>query len=379
MNAPGLRLLRLVQRQVVVGQPLPFGVRDEHGQLLLAKGQVVADEAQLAALLDRGAYVDAEEARAVLQAAQASDPAARKLTLFDQWEQMIWRLERVLKSVGEPGLPERVAELAAALLALLHRDPDIGIYLAMRQDPKRLSVYGLTHTLYTAMACGLAAARLGWSEADTQRLVSAALTMNLPIIDLQGRLATQGNKPTEAQFERLRGHPHAAADALAAAGVADAGWLDAVRQHHERRDGSGYPTATAEVGALAVALRQADVLLAKVSPRAGRPALPIQQAHREMFAECGGDPFASALIKEFGIFPPGDFVLLKSGEMAVVVRRGPTATTPEVAAITDRKGMPVTSSVRRDTTKPEFAIAGPAPDKTLALRVPPERLFGLVA
>lgn len=379
MNPPGLRLLRLVQRQVFVGHPLPFGVRDEHGKLLLAKGQVVENDAQLEALLERGAYVDAEEARAVMQAAQPAEAAARKLTLFDHWEQMIWRLERVLKSVEEPGLPERVAELADALLVLLQRDPDVGIYLAMRQDPKRLSVYGLTHALYSAMACALAAGRLGWSEADTRRLISAALTMNQPIIELQGRLATQGNKPTEAQFERLRAHPQAAADLLAAAGVADADWLGAVRQHHERRDGSGYPSGTREVAPLAVALRQADVLLAKVSPRAGRAPLPIQQAHREMFAECGGDPFASALIKEFGIFPPGDFVLLKSGEMAVVVRRGPTATTPEVAAITDRKGMPVTSSVRRDTTKPEFAIAGPAPDKALVLRVPPERLFGLVS
>jgi HD-GYP domain-containing protein (c-di-GMP phosphodiesterase class II) len=379
MNPPGLRLLRLVQRQVVVGQPLPFGVRDEHGKLLLAKGQVVENDAQLAALLERGAYVDAEEARAVFQAAQPDAAAARKLTLFDHWEQLIWRLDRVLKSADEPGLPERVGEAAGALRSLVQRDPDVGIYLAMRQDPKRLSVYGLTHALYSAMACALAATRLGWGEAETQRLVSAALTMNLPIIELQGRLATQGNKPTETQFERLRAHPHQAADLLAAAGVTDAEWLGAVRQHHERRDGSGYPTATRDVAPLAVALRQADVLLAKVSPRAGRAPLPIQQAHREMFAECGGDPFASALIKEFGIYPPGDFVLLKSGEMAVVVRRGPTATTPEVAAITDRKGMPVTSSVRRDTAKPEFAIAGPAPDKALALRVPPERLFGLVA
>lgn len=378
MNPPGLRLLRLVQRQLVVGQPLPFGVRDEHGKLLLAKGQMVDSDAQLAALLERGAYVDAEEARAAFQAAQPAD-AGRQLTLFDHWEQLIWRLDRVLKSVEEPGLPGRVAELTDTLLALLQRDPDIGIYLAMRQDPKRLSVYGLTHSLYSAMACALAATRLGWGGAETQRLVSAALTMNLSIVELQGRLATQGNKPTEAQFERLRGHPDAAADALAAAGVSDADWLLAVRQHHERRDGSGYPTATREVAPLAVALRLADVLLAKVSPRSGRSALPIQQAEREMFAEAAGDPFAAALIKEFGIYPPGDFVLLKSGEMAVVVRRGPTATMPEVAAITDRKGMPVTSSVRRDTAKPEFTIAGPAPDKSLALRVPPERLFGLAS
>lgn len=379
MNAPGLRLLRLVQRQVVVGQPLPFGVRDENGKLLLARGQIVEDDAQLAALLERGAYVDAEEARAVAQAgAAAAGATSRKLTLFDLWEQLIWHLERVLRSTDEPGLPARLDELADMLMSLVRREPDIGIYLAMRQDPKRLSVYGMTHSLYTAMACALASWRLAWPDADTRRLVKAALTMNMTIIELQGRLATQGNKPTEAQFERLRAHPDAAADLLAAAGVDDVLWLDAVRQHHERRDGAGYPRRLSEVAPLAVALRQADVLLAKVSPRTGRAPLPIQQAHREMFAECGGDPFASALIKEFGIYPPGDFVQLRSGEQAVVVRRGASATTPEVAAITDRKGMPVTSSVRRDTARAEFAITGPASDRSIVLRVPPERLFGLV-
>ena len=41
---------------------------------------------------------------------------------------------------------------------------------------------------------------LAWPDADTRRLVKAALTMNMTIVELQGRLATQGNKPTEAQL-----------------------------------------------------------------------------------------------------------------------------------------------------------------------------------
>lgn len=376
MSAPASRLLRLVQRQVLVGKPLPFSVRDEHGTLLLARGQMVLDDAHLAALLDRGVYVDAEELRALQQPAAKADPA-RKLTLFGQWEQMIWRLDRLLRSVAEPGLPERIDEVAAALLALQRRDADIGIYLVMRQDPKRLSVYGLTHSLHVAMACGLAGARLGWNETDTTRIVAAALTMNLSIIELQGQLATQGKKPTPLQSERIKAHPQAAAEALAAAGVTDTVWLDAVYQHHERRDGQGYPAGLSAPAELAVALRQADVLLAKISPRADRSPLPIQQAHRELFADDGGGPFAAALIKEFGIYPPGDFVKLKTGELAVVVRRGPTVTVPTVAAITDRHGVPCVSTAQRDTARPEFAIVGPAPDKSLVLRVPPERLFGL--
>ena len=379
MNPTVPRLLQLVLNQVAIGVPLPFGVRDAQGTLLLAKGQVVSDDAHLAELFDRGVYVDADEFQRVQQHLQPSGPAnlARRLTLIDRWEQLIWQLEGVMRSVAEPGLPERIAALSAALLALQRRDPDIGIYMAMRQDPKRLASYGLTHSLYAAMACGLAAARLAWSEAETTRIVSAALTMNLSIIELQGRMATQGGKPTASQLERLRAHPEAAVAALAAAGITDTLWLHAVAQHHERHDGAGYPHGMAAPVELAIALRHADVLLAKITPRAERAPLPIQQAHRDLFADGGGRPFATALIKEFGIYPPGDFVRLKSGELAVVVRRGATAMLPEVAAITDRSGTPIVATPRRDTSRPEYAIVGSVPDKRLVLRVSPERFYGL--
>ena len=46
--------------------------------LQVARGQMVDDDAQLAALLERGAYVDAEEARAVAQSAAAAGAAQGK-------------------------------------------------------------------------------------------------------------------------------------------------------------------------------------------------------------------------------------------------------------------------------------------------------------
>ncbi len=379
MSPTGPRLLQLVLSQVAVGVPLPFGVRDAQGTLLLAKGQVVNDDAHLAELFDRGVYADADELQRAQQPLPPPDSGkpVRRLTLIDRWERLVGQLEVVLRSVAEPGLPERIATLSADLLALQRRDPDIGIYMAMRQDPKRLASYGLTHSLYAAMACGLAAARLAWSDAETKRIVSAALTMNLSIVELQGRMATQGGKPTAPQLERLRAHPDAAVAALSAAGITDTLWLDAVAQHHERHDGAGYPRGLTTPAELGVALRQADVLLAKISPRAERAPLPIQQAHRDLFVDGGGGPFATALIKEFGIYPPGDFVRLKSGELAVVVRRGASAKSPQVAAITDRNGTPIVAAPRRDTASPDYVIVGPVADKRLVLRVPPERFYGL--
>ena len=124
-------------------------------------------------------------------------------------------------------------------------------------------------------------------------------------------------------------------------------------------------------------LRHIDVFMAKMAPRAMRAPLPAQLAARQLFQEDGGGPVSAAIIKEFGIYPPGEFVQLKSGEMAVVVRRSANARTPLAASITDRQGMPMVNTVPRDTGKPEFAIVSVVTDKSLVLRVPPERLYGL--
>jgi hypothetical protein len=122
----------------------------------------------------------------------------------------------------------------------------------------------------------------------------------------------------------------------------------------------------------------ADVFMAKISPRTERPALPVLDAARQMFAEANGSPLASAIIKEYGIYPPGNFVQLASGEMAVVIRRGATAHTPVAAAVTDRNGIPVVRTTRRNTAEPAYAIKSLVPESKLVLRMAPERLYGLV-
>ena len=59
-----MQVLKLVRNRVAIGEPLPWNVRDGNRKLLLASGHVITDEAQLETLLERGAFVDAEEVKA---------------------------------------------------------------------------------------------------------------------------------------------------------------------------------------------------------------------------------------------------------------------------------------------------------------------------
>ena len=197
------------------------------------------------------------------------------------------------------------------------------------------------------------------------------------MLELQSRLSTQVTPVTPAQRDAIREHAQGSVAILQAAGITDREWLDAVAHHHEVPTGAGYPQQLAEVGELASMLRRADVFTAKLSPRVTRAALAANQAARQMFLQDQGHPMSAALVKEFGVYPPGCCVKLASGEVGLVVKRGDTATTPIVAALTNRKGEPMIDPVRRNSALAEHTIVEVVDEKSLRVRVSPEKLVVL--
>lgn len=398
MSAPGRLPLSEVADLMAPGRPLPFAVIDGAGRLLLAQGQLIHDVAQLRALLERGAGVEQEavrEARARRAAAGGASavPSARELSWFDRFEQQTWTLDELLRalvkgapradlggSAGQgdspPTLAQQIEALGDDFISRVDRHPDAALFLAVRQDDRRHALYSLTHAFHTATVALLAARQLGWPAPQVRRAVLAALTMNASIVELQTRMAEQRDPPTKAQLDLIRAHPHRATDLLAAAGIADEGWLQAVRDHHERATG-GYPRGV-EPDELAQLVRAADVFMAKITPRVMRPALGPQLAARHLFQEQGGGALAAALIKSVGVYPPGDLVTLKNGETAIVVARTAAGNAPQVAALLSAQGKPINGAPRRDTGRPETAIAGPLADRSRIGRVLPEVVYGLL-
>lgn len=358
-----------VSQQLRSGFILPWGVCDSHGALLLARGHVIADERSLEALLQRGAFIESSEV------AGARPVEVARESLSNRWAALEARLAVIYQSPADPTLLPRIREAARSIATLPDGNVDLLIFLIMRHDHSRLMHYGTTHSLHTAALCSLLTRRLGWTEERRLSAIGAALTMNLSMIDLQGRLATRASAPSDAERALIQEHPLASGEILRGAGLDDGAWLDAVQQHHEELGGSGYPHHLPEPCELARMLHFVDCFTAKHSPRVGRKPQPAQKAARDLYLQSKGDQLAGLVIKEFGIYPPGCYVKLESGEMAIVVQRGVSANTPVVAAITNRNGDPLGHPARRDTSLSTHRIIGTVDAQSVMVRVSVEALY----
>ncbi len=366
--------LSTVQHRVRLGAPLPFNVRNADKTLLLARGQHIESQDQLTALFKRGALVDLAE----LQSARDEVLKAPRSALPGLWSRCLSRVSQTLLAPQGETFAAVLDEAAGPVQALIERDPDLAIFQVLRQGNNADVAYGAQRSLQSAITGYLVAQRLGWDTPQCERLFKVALTMNLSMLELQGQLSHQTVPPTPEQRNELRTHPMRSVRLLELAGVADAAWLKAVLQHHEQEDGGGYPSGTTEIGELASLARRADVYTSKLSGRSSRDALAADMAGRQMFMQDPGHPMTAALVKEFGIYPPGCYVRLASGVTGIVVQRGASITAPVVACLTTAGGVPLAQPERQETGDKQHAISCVVGESSMPTRMPLDRLAALV-
>ena len=367
--------LSTVRHRLQLGAPLPFNVRDADRTLLLARGEMVETHEQLEAIVRRGALVDICE----LQTPREEILKAPRELLPQLWNHALAQLGQTLATASEANFRVALTQAAEPVQALVERDPDLAIFQVIRTGASADTEYGALRSQQTAITSLLVAQRLGWPSDEAERAFKVALTMNLSMLELQGQLARQASPPSDEQRHALRTHPMRSVRVLELAGVADTLWLKAVLQHHENEDGSGYPSGSTAVGELASLVRRADNYTSKLASRCTRDAIAADLAGRQMFMQDPGHPMTAALVKEFGIYPPGCHVRLASGEVAVVVARGPTITTPVVACLTNERGAPLSVPVRRDTAERTHAVAGVVGEGSVKSKVPLDRLLAVLA
>ncbi|MDC8770985.1 HD-GYP domain-containing protein [Roseateles albus] len=366
-------LLSAVKHRISVGLGLPFNVYKQDATLLLARGQVLSSQAELDALLQRGALVDLADLQSPCELIRLASPEQ----LPAIWRQSLQELGAALNASSRPGFAQALDDVTPAVLSLIERDRDLAIFQIIKATDKASVQYGVRHALHCAITSFLVAQRLGWSDSEAHKVFKVALTMDISILELQGQMAEQTTPITPAQRAAVLSHPERSEQILVLSGITDREWLLAVARHHETPDGTGYPKGCREPGDLATLVQRADTYTAMLNPRHGRAAMAADRAGRMMFMQDGSHPMTAALVKEFGLYPPGCFVRLASGETGVVVKRGASVMTPIVAALSSPFGTSLAHPIRRDTAERGYCIHAVLGDHGQLERLPSDALMTL--
>ena len=366
------QLRPITERDIKLGEPLEFAVYDKTGLLLLKEGFVIHMQRQIDNLVQNGQWTGERTAQqgsagGPRVSSASSAPQQEERATFDLLDLAKLRLKRLFDNYrATKSIPDflgRVETLATTVQEACTHDADSAL-ANLHLDYE--SSYAVVHHMQTAIICELVGKKLKVPEDARLQLISAALTHDFGLLDIQDQLDRQTDPLRPDQRQRINCHPADSEKILVSLGVRNAAWLDAVRHHHERIDGSGYPDKIKD-DALRIPTRilaVADMYSAMVRDRPYRKALVSRAAMRQLMTGQGDKVdgrFIQIMIKELGVFPPGAIVRLVNGEVAVVWKRQENAANPIVYAFIRADGMPMLSPRRRETNKPDFAIDGMLP------------------
>jgi hypothetical protein len=342
----------------LIGSPLPWDVFTEAGVLVASAGLPIQDEAHFRRLIARPLYRDIAYAEAM-----SRGPG---INLLERLETLGREIDALLTPPYGPLFSNQMGEWLRALLKNLRTDPDACLGYLRRVSLARPSVH---HSLHVLMVSVLLAEQNDLPAASQFSLAGAAMTMNLAVLDIQDRMAGAPSPPDAEERARMADHPIQSAHLLIQGGVDDEDWLQAVRQHHENIDGSGYPAGLGieALTPLARILRVADVYCAKLEGRYYRPPQSPGTALKEIFGRTRGylDPLICAqLVHTLGLNPPGTLVRLANGERACITRRGRAGKPPAVASFLDSRDRLLLPPRPRDQGRQAYALRGYQSEET---------------
>ncbi len=234
----------------------------------------------------------------------------------------------------------RIGQYDRWMQALLKRDPDSGLYLLFQLATNSPVGYSASHALVSAVLCHMLAGELNLNAVERDALVHGALTMNIAMTQLQDELAGQAERPSPRQLDLIRGHSSKGSLMLANLGIDNTLWLDVVSLHHDERTDQGDLHTVLPNFRLARILRVVDRYAAMISPRHSRTGRSTADSIRSILGanKENIDDVGHALIRTVGLYPPGTYVRLENGAVAVVMRRSGVSNLPHVAIVIDASG-----------------------------------------
>ena len=378
---------------LAVGHPIPVNVWSDTGQLLLRKGQSVVSEQHRDKLHAFNACSTSADAHAwqrayermvhewlrdgvdLMTIAQAPMPSEIREADYIVGAQLTggWLdLQEVLRGIlYQGGLAisplERLDGIARKAASLLEQDTDDSLFSLFQALADDKLGYCATHALLCGVVCTLTATKLGLDAPQRRSLLDAALTMNIGMARDQDSLARQTTPPTDWQRELIRDHALHSTEMLQNLGLDDPDTLDLVRWHHQPDAPEALPRNPLARRILATA----DAFVAKMAARKTRSPLSALGAAKSIYVGAEGEAAAvgAAMATAIGFYPPGSYVQLANGDIAVAVQRGAKANQPWVVSVLDSNSMPISRYLAREAVAGDAAIAAPVNYETVRVAI----------
>jgi putative nucleotidyltransferase with HDIG domain len=228
------------------------------------------------------------------------------------------RIGKAIKADMSPDI-ERLTPFIDALVESIIRNPAAAVWLARL---KSKSSYAHRHCISCAILCGAMGRQLGLSRQELFNLTLAGLLIDIGKLALPDTLLRKATELSGSERQLARSHIDEGVSLLQSASL-PVEVIDAIRYHHERYNGCGYPhqLSGTDIPLYARIAGIADCYDALTSPRYYATPIPHPEAILKLAgwrARLFQKELVDTFIQAIGLYPPGSLVELTNGEVAVV-------------------------------------------------------------
>ncbi|CAI6082165.1 HD-GYP domain-containing protein [Cohnella sp. JJ-181] len=231
--------MRIHITDLQAGDQISQDIFNSYGLHVLSCGAIVNEHDLSRLYQHRIDYVDIEQR--VPPSFEASETAADLLPpeLQYKFEDAVAGCELLFKQALADGKirEEDAKESFQPLVKHFQEERDVvSLMLSMHTQDQ----YTYQHSVQVGMLCFYMAKWLDWSEDDQIRMGMAGFLHDIGKSRLPEDIIKKSGKLTDEEFEEIKKHPLHSYQILTDS-YADADIAVAALQHHERRDGTGYP------------------------------------------------------------------------------------------------------------------------------------------
>ena len=251
------------------------------------------------------------------------------------------RVVSIMESVksGKAINVEQVKTVVEPIVESIIRNPDALMWLTQMRNKDS---YTYSHSVDN---CALAIAfgrHMGLPKSDLDTLAMGLLLMDVGKMKIPSEVLNKTEPLTEEEYKLVRSHVQHSVKILEKSEGIDIDIINIALTHHERFDGSGYPSGlvgpqTPVYGRIAAII---DCYDAMTSQRPYSKPVSAYKALQEIY-NWRNKYFQEELVEQFlqclGVFPTGTLVEMQTGEVGIVMAQNKTRRmSPQVMLILDK-------------------------------------------